>query len=637
MNNVAFDLSLPSNPFTMKTKLQYLTFFLYVFFLTSLQATTVEIPATVEWVRQVNTLSRGQAVQVYNTLQVNLGAGDTLCFPSGTRSPIRFDDLRGDSLQPIVVTHKEGRVTITKPNGGYYGITFNGCRYMKVSGKRIPSIAYGIQITGIPSGSAFSINNFSCNFEVEGVEISRIYSAGFVAKTDPSCANLSTYPSFVMYDLRFHHNYVHHVGNEGFYIGNTSYNEGQGSRLSCTNPSFTGNVLPHKIIGVRIYENVVDSSGWDGIQVAASDKAEIFDNVVRYDSYADVVNQMSGIFIGQPGSANVYRNIIQYGKGSGIQCFGVGCSIYNNLIIHPANSNVVRGYYNSSGQLVNSTFTYGVYINDKVCVDLTVPRLPYLVAHNTIVIDHTYRVGSPYNTFAPQGINLNSLNYISGSVVSSNLVVIDSNLSATITSPVIGIYSSNSVPGYSTSYSPSFISMNSRSVFGPNFYSNEPDAVGFLNRQQADYSLNWSSSAIDAAPGSLITSNSFLNKDFLGATRPQGAMPDFGALETAPAGLSQSISGLLVVPNPISLSGGMQTFSAMLNDTATLLSPAFELAGPYLVNGPVSISIAGESVVNGRRVFQLGATQLPAQPGTYSLLLKSEGVLKSWAGLLLVP
>ena len=151
---------------------------------------------------------------------------------------------------------------------------------------------------------------------------------------------------------------------------------------------------PHPIRHVRIYENIVDSTGWDGIQVAAATDVEIFDNLISYDSWADEPLRQSGIFIGQPRQAKVYRNYIQNGKGSGIQCFGEGVHIYDNLIVNPANSLQVRGNFNSSGQLTGSTFSYGIYINDKICIDTNVPKLPYYIATNTIVISKIYKVGA---------------------------------------------------------------------------------------------------------------------------------------------------------------------------------------------------------------------------------------------------
>ena len=601
-------------------------------------AKSFDVPIGIEWIRQINSMPIGQSSVSYNSMSLNAQAGDTLNIIGGTRTPMRVDNLRGDSLNPIIICNKNSQVIITKPVGGYFGLSFNACRYIKVSGKNNASLPYGILITKLPSGSALSINNFSSNFEVEGVEVSRVFSSGIVAKTDPNCANVLAYTSFVMYDLKFHHNYIHHVGNEGFYIGNTSYNDGVGSRLSCTTPPFVGFILPHKIIGVSVYENIVDSTGWDGIQVAASENLAVYDNYISYDSYADVMNQQSGILIGQPSQGNVYRNIIVNGKGSGIQCFGIGNKIYNNVIVNPGNSTLVRGTFNSSGVLINSTFSYGIYINDKVCKDINVPKLPYLVANNTVVVNKIYRVGAPYNTWAPQGINANALNHINGSYIANNLVTVDSNLANVISNPINGIYASNSVPNYSTAFSPSFISCNSRSTLANNYYSNEIQAVQFANISANNYSLLSTSGAVNTGIGSAVTNNPVLNKDILNITRPQGSMPDFGAYELQTVINNAGFSGITVVPNPISLSlNSAGAFTVVLNDTAVLLNLNVKLVGGYQAGFSQLLSVQTDQIVNGKRVLTIAVGQLPYQPGVYSIQVLDSVILKAFANLLLIP
>jgi hypothetical protein len=590
-----------------------------------------DVPLSVDWIKQNAALAPGTSRVVYNALQVNALPGDTLFLIGGTRNSMRIDDLRGDSLNPIVICNKNSKVTITQPVGGYVGMAFSYCRYVKVSGKNNAALAYGIHITQIPAGSAFSINNYSSNFEVEGLEISRIYSSGFVAKTDPTCSNYTSYGAFVMFDIQLHHNYIHHVGNEGFYLGNTGYADGAGIRMSCSGASFF--LLPHKIVGIKVYENIVDSTGWDGIQVASAEQVEIYNNYINNDSYADVSNQQSGIFIGQPARAKVYGNIILNSKGSGIQCFGVGTSIYNNVIVNPGSSKTARGYYNSSGSLVNSSFTYGIYINDKVCRDATVPKLPYLVAHNTVIIQSIYRVGAPYNTWAPQGINANSLAYISGSLFANNLILIDSNLMQTVSMPINGIYSSNSVPGYSTTLAPAFVSCNSRSTLDVNFYSNEIYAVGFSDVPRSNFSLQAVSLAVDAASGTVVSANSVLQKDILGTKRPQGAMPDFGAYELLTNSSSTSSSGMVLVPNPLSMSA-MSDFDCVINDTNTLSVPMVTAVGAYSHH---TLSIVSDQIVSGKRLLRVSGTNLPNQPGVYSVQVRDGAVLKFYANLFLLP
>ncbi|OYU96888.1 MAG: hypothetical protein CFE21_00965 [Bacteroidetes bacterium B1(2017)] len=619
----------------MPRRFLFFTFLYFVFFAPVLKAKTYDVPLGVEWIRQLKSLVPGQVVITYNTMQVNLRGGDSLLLIGGTRMPLRIDDLYGDSLKPIVVANKNSRVVITKPIGGYFGISFTACRYIKVTGKNNPSLAYGILITDLPSGSALSVNNYSSNFEIEGIEISKIYSSGIVAKTDVSCTNYSTYGNFVMYDLKFHNNYIHHTGNEGFYIGNTSYAEGTGGKLVCSNPSYAANVLPHKIIGVKVYENIMDSNGWDAIQVSAAEKVEIYDNFIRNDSYADVMNQQSGIMIGQPTQAKVYRNIIMDGKGQGIQCFGIGTSIFNNLIINPGISAMAKGTYSSSGKLENSVFTYGIYINDKVCKDITLPRLPYTVAHNTIIIPKIFQVGAPYNSWAPQGINANSLAYITSSYFVNNLLVIDSNTSSLISNPINGVYASNSVPNYSTTNSPAFISTNSKSNLGNNYYSNEIQAVTFTNWLNGNYTLQSSSTAIDGGVSSAVFGNKDLGKDLLLVARPQGSSPDFGCYEMQATKTSSAMPGMYIVPNPISINALAQgTFTAIINNEIPITNMEVKLVGTYK---QYNLTVETEELINGKRILTFNGGQLPLAPGVYSVQVKSNGSVFAYANLLLIP
>lgn len=613
------------------TKLLLLSVTLF-FISQSAKATVYEVPHSVDWIRQINTLSPGRAVIVYNSLQVNAQPGDTFALIGGTRNPIRIDDLRGDSLNPILFLNKSAQVIITKPVGGYFGLSFLRCRYLKISGRSNPTIAYGIKITNLPSGSGISLNDFTSNVEIEGVEIGNIFSSGIVAKTDPVCSNLTRYPSFTMYDIKIHHNYIHHVGNEGLYIGNTFYNDGNGWRMNCTNPTSSTVLFPHRIIGVQVYENFIDSTGWDGIQLASCFNGVVRNNYVTNDSYKDATNQTSGILIGQPSQINVFNNTILNSMGAGIQSFGVGTRIYNNLILYPGQSPKSRGSFNSSGQLVGTQFTYGIYVNDKVCRDTSVPRLPYVVAHNTIIINKVYRVGSPYNTWAPQGINGNSMAFINGSFFGNNLVLIDSNFATPAVNPIQGVYASNSVPGYSIVNNPSFVSINSRSTFSSNYFSNELNLVNFNGPLLNDYTLQAGSNAVNTAVSSTITNNPYLNLDILGVARPQGGSPDFGAYERFAQSAQGGLSGMLVVPNPISLSG-QSTFEVWLNDN-TIQNPEINVIG---LDQNYSLPIESISLQNDVLVLTLSTQQLPVQSGLWSIQVSENNQLKANALFMIIP
>lgn len=608
-------------------------FLLLCFSVSQTYAHTFIIPVTVDWIRQVSTLPQGQSNQINSSLQLNARPGDTLLLEGRIRKPLRIDDLLGDSLHPIFICNQNVQVVFTQFPGTYYGMAFNACRYVKVSGKNNVALSYGIAITDLRAGSALSINNFSSNFEVEGLEISRIYSSGIVAKTDPNCANLAAYPSYVMYDLKFHHNYIHQTGNEGFYVGNTSYNEGNGIKVTCG--TTTVSVLPHKIVGVKIYENRLDSTGWDAIQVASAEQVQVFDNYVSNDSYLDAANQQSGILIGQPCTGKVYRNTIINSNGAAIQCLGTGIAIYNNLIVNPGNSVSARGSYNSSGQLTNAQITYGIYLNDKVCKDANIPKLPYVVAHNTIIIQKVYRVGSPYNTWAPQGINANSLAYITGSFFGNNLLVIDSNAYQVNAAPVNGIFSSNSVPGYSILNAPAFISLNNKSNFGDNYYANEITALNFTDYAAGNYTLQSPSGAVNTGMGSAVSNYPYLNRDMLGSGRPQDSSPEFGCYEKLSATNFSSMQTMSIVPNPISIAGyAGRDFQLLVSDLSLDTDPSIEFIGTY---SSVGISIQSIEIQNNKLVFTLPGNELPLQSGVYSVQLRNGGELKAYANVLILP
>ena len=532
-------------------KRSILSFLFLICFFTNGFSFSYPVASGINMVRHNATLAPGVSKVTYNLLEINSSPGDVLILDNGTRGPLKLENLLGDSLNPILIKNNTGMVNITKPVGGYYGLALSNCRYIHVNGRSNANYPYGIRISFIPNGAGFGADAYSSNIEAEGLEIDHMGAIGIAAKTDPNCANLSTYGSFTMYDLKFHHNYIHHVGTEAFYIGNTGYYDGIGLKLVCG--STTTYVKPHKIIGVRVYENIIDSSGWDGIQVAMSENCEIYSNYINHDSYADQASQMGGITVGQPTIAKVYNNIIKNSMGIAIASFSTGTQIYNNVIKDPGLSKKSQGYY-VNGVLTGSTFLYGIYINDKACKDTTVPRLPFVIIHNTIIISKTYKVGAPYNSYSPQGINMNSLAYVNNSLVANNLILIDSSASVS-SSPINGIYSSNSVPGYSQVNAPAFISLNSRSVYGPNYYSNESSLIDFVSYNSEMFALNSSSPAVDAAAPSVVNTYSFCNTDIESKTRPAGAAPDFGAYEQASTYSFESDQYVRVFPNPVTITG----------------------------------------------------------------------------------
>ncbi len=395
---------------------------LSIFSLVQTEAKTFLITPETDWVRQVDSLPIGFEQRVFNALYLNAKAGDTIAIAAGTRAPIKFESLKGDSLHPIVVCNWKGNVCITKPVDGFYGLAFSGSRYIKLQGISYGKKTFGVKIAHLPKGNAISFNEFSSNIEICGIEISHIGSSGISIKTEVNCKYMNSFLKFILYDIKIHDNSISKVGNEGIYIGNSFYNNGFGLNLNCPPSLDTMIVLPHEIIGVNIYNNRIDSSGWDAIQVAAATEVKISHNNISYDSYAAVPNQMAGIIIGQPSQAEVSYNTIYHSYGNAIQCFGIGSNIHHNLIVFPAMADRLIGVPQTNGSIANAEPSYAIYLNDKVFIKGVLPMLPLWVHHNTIFIEKVYTLENASKEWMPQGINAMQLNFLKDNKISDNKV-----------------------------------------------------------------------------------------------------------------------------------------------------------------------------------------------------------------------
>src|SRR5690606_423119 len=98
--------------------------------------------------------------------------------------------------------------------------------------------------------------------------------AGIMAKVDPStnCANKAPErPNYTMFNARIHHCYFHDISGEGIYLGNSFFG---GTTVYCGSTQY-----PHEVRGVRIHDNLLESTGWESIQVgSAVSDVEIYNN-----------------------------------------------------------------------------------------------------------------------------------------------------------------------------------------------------------------------------------------------------------------------------------------------------------------------------------------------------------------------
>lgn len=257
--------------------------------------------------------------------------GDVICLYPGLRSFLLFNNLHGTAEQSITIVNNIGQVVIDTDH--FYGVKFSNCSHIRFTGTGNSTIDYGIYIRRVGNGAGISIDDLSTDFELDHLRISNTALGGIYAKTDPDCSFQATRDNFTFTNLRIHHCWLHDIQDEGFYIGSSKYT---GQYL----PDCDTTVLPHIVTGVFIHDNLVEHTGWDGIQVSSSPiDCQVYNNTIRYDSWRETHFQMSGILIGGGSNCDCYNNHIANGKGDGIDVFGGGeMQFYNNLIVNAGRS-----------------------------------------------------------------------------------------------------------------------------------------------------------------------------------------------------------------------------------------------------------------------------------------------------------
>jgi len=147
--------------------------------------------------------------------------GDTLLFAAGNRDYLLIKNFQGLPGKPIVMKNFGGDVIIDTDH--YYGISIQNCRYLKFTGTGNPNQTYGFKIKRVANGAGLGIGELSSDFEIDHISIENCLIGGIYAKTDPDCSLTSVRGNFTQFNTIIHDNYIANVGNEGMYIGCSSY------------------------------------------------------------------------------------------------------------------------------------------------------------------------------------------------------------------------------------------------------------------------------------------------------------------------------------------------------------------------------------------------------------------------------
>ncbi len=412
--------------------------------------------------------------------KLNLKPGSVICLNAATQyGALAFSNIKGTPSKPIVVRNCGGTVVIKAP-GSPFIVKFSNSSHFRFSGGNSKS-AYGIKLTESKT-NGLVLGEFATDFQVDHIEICDVGFAGIMGKTDPSCDEATHRGNFTMRNVILEHNYVHDTAGEGFYIGHTAYTRAQ---TPC------GEALPHTIENIRINDNLVRNSGWDGIQLSCATRgASIFRNTVENYSVMRKRNQSGGITVGTGTSGVCHSNIINSGHGAGIVVFGVADNyIYNNVIIDADGA--------------------GVFCDERADIGRG-----YFFFNNTI-INPKLEGFKLYSDIAPTTVVVNNI------IVNSGVVNHQGR-----TTPVTSLKT---------------VKLDS----GNNYFTADISRVGFVDATRFNFRLSQSSPLINNGRDirEYLDENHFTH-DFYGSIRKQEVHYDIGAAEYQPSGIRHWLRNL---------------------------------------------------------------------------------------------
>lgn len=286
--------------------------------------------------------------------------GDRLVL-QGDRKEIEFHDLVGTADKPIIVTALE-KITIGAVNQGGRVVQFVNCQFIHLTGDPAGIGAVNIFING--GGQGVDFRDLSSDVETDHLDITTGYS-GINAKTDPTCDPKTWRGNFTMKNVHIHHNRISTKTGEGIYAGQSHYNA-EGAIQGGPCPSGVKTAPEHEMQGVVVEDNVITTSGADGIQVGSCPSGSIIrrNTVLNYGT-TNGWGQNSGIIVNPGTVADVYDNKVDTGTGFAIQLQGPGGSrAHNNLILNAGMGGIMAAVYTCVG--VPQQPDYQIYSNTLV-------------------------------------------------------------------------------------------------------------------------------------------------------------------------------------------------------------------------------------------------------------------------------
>lgn len=253
--------------------------------------------------------------------------GDTVCLEAGTRPPLKLVNFQGTEGKPVVFINSGGTVVIEGSASDYTGIHIQASKQIRLTGTGVseqcgspfPATEQQCGIRIVNTGRGVAGKDKTGRIEIDHIEIEGSNKMGITVKSDVNEG--ANRDDWTQYNTYLHHNYIHDIGTEGFYVGSSFYNERSDPVLE----------------GVEVSHNLIMRTGWDGLQVGSAVRdCFIHHNRIIKTGQANESNQRSGLMNNRGSACHINENTIIDSASDGIYVQGNGGNqVYNNVIIRP--------------------------------------------------------------------------------------------------------------------------------------------------------------------------------------------------------------------------------------------------------------------------------------------------------------
>ncbi|MEP2771628.1 MAG: right-handed parallel beta-helix repeat-containing protein [Fulvivirga sp.] len=286
-----------------------------------------------------------------NNDELQLPPGSTIGIKGGNRDVINIQNFNGTATKPFYFTNCDGQAIISLSDSPE-AIRIRNSSHVRLTGTG-SSDQFGLVI----ANGAHGVRAYqkADNLEIDHLEVMNV-GVGIWAVTRPLCDGSLNQGTYVQENIKIHHNYVHDVHGEGMYIGGSKWDVGFNNN-DCPGEK----LLQADLKGIHVYNNIVEDTGWDGIQVGgAIEDCEIYNNIVRNYGLENVTIHQAGLMINPGTTGKIYSNFIEGGTGNAIHIIGFDNLVYSNVILNCKANAVHLGdrdpFSGKSYRIVNNTF-----------------------------------------------------------------------------------------------------------------------------------------------------------------------------------------------------------------------------------------------------------------------------------------